>query len=63
MPERWFSGNSASRLCAGIAEAAVVTIPLTDFGDCLAFATARVATRPLLCIGDDFVKTDLETLP
>lgn len=30
-----------------------------NFGDCLAYATARVAGRPLLCVGDDFSKTDL----
>jgi ribonuclease VapC len=30
-----------------------------NFGDCLAYATARVAGRPLLCKGDDFPKTDL----
>jgi len=30
-----------------------------NFGDCLAYATARVADEPLLCKGDDFAKTDL----
>src|SRR6185369_1990051 len=25
-----------------------------NFGDCLAYATARVARQPLLCCGDDF---------
>jgi ribonuclease VapC len=30
-----------------------------NFGDCCAYATASVAGEPLLCIGDDFVKTDL----
>jgi ribonuclease VapC len=30
-----------------------------NFGDCLAYATARVADRPLLCKGDDFAKTDI----
>ncbi len=30
-----------------------------NFGDCLAYATARVAAQPLLCKGDDFAKTDL----
>ncbi len=34
-----------------------------NFGDCLAFATARVAGWPLLCTGDDFARTDLETVP
>ena len=31
-----------------------------NFGDCLSYATARVADRPLLCTGEDFAKTDLE---
>jgi ribonuclease VapC len=31
-----------------------------NFGDCLSYATARLAGRPLLCKGDDFPKTDLE---
>lgn len=31
-----------------------------NFGDCLAYATARVAGRPLLCTGDDFARTDLQ---
>lgn len=30
-----------------------------NFGDCLAYATARLADRPLLCKGDDFRRTDL----
>jgi ribonuclease VapC len=30
-----------------------------NFGDCLAYATAQVAARPLLCKGDDLAKTDL----
>jgi ribonuclease VapC len=30
-----------------------------NFGDCLAYATARLAGRPLLCAGEDFAKTDL----
>lgn len=30
-----------------------------NFGDCLAYATARLAGRPLLCKGQDFSKTDL----
>ncbi len=36
-----------------------------NFGDCLAYSTARLAGRPLLCVGDDFARTDLElvTLP
>jgi ribonuclease VapC len=31
-----------------------------NFGDCLAYATAKVANRPLLCIGDEFPRTDIE---
>lgn len=29
-------------------------------GDCLAYATARLSREPLLCVGEDFPKTDLE---
>jgi ribonuclease VapC len=32
-----------------------------NFGDCFAYALARVLTQPLLCKGDDFSKTDLAT--
>jgi len=31
-----------------------------NFGDCLSYATAKLAGRPLLCTGEDFAKTDLE---
>lgn len=31
-----------------------------NFGDCMAYATARVAGQPLLCIGNDFPQTDIE---
>jgi ribonuclease VapC len=30
-----------------------------NFGDCMTYAVAKLAGRPLLCIGDDFSKTDL----
>ena len=30
-----------------------------NFGDCMAYAVARVAQEPHLCTGDDFPKTDL----
>jgi ribonuclease VapC len=30
-----------------------------NFGDCLAYATAKLAGRPLLCTGDDFPRTDI----
>jgi ribonuclease VapC len=33
-----------------------------NFGDCMTYATAAVAGEPLLCIGDDFAQTDLETV-
>jgi ribonuclease VapC len=34
-----------------------------SFGDCLTYATAKLAARPLLCVGDDFTRTDLELVP
>lgn len=30
-----------------------------NFGDCLTYATTRLAVQPLLCIGGDFARTDL----
>lgn len=30
-----------------------------NLGDCMAYAVAKVAREPLLCLGDDFAKTDL----
>jgi ribonuclease VapC len=30
-----------------------------NFGDCLAYAAAKVAGRPLLCVGEEFGRTDL----
>jgi ribonuclease VapC len=30
-----------------------------NFGDCLTYAIARLADRPLLFVGDDFARTDL----
>lgn len=30
-----------------------------NFGDCLAYAVARLSGQPLLFVGDDFSKTDL----
>lgn len=29
-----------------------------NFGDCLTYAMARVEREPLLCVGDDFPRTD-----
>jgi ribonuclease VapC len=31
-----------------------------NYGDCMAYATARVAGRPLLFVGNDFARTDIE---
>ena len=31
-----------------------------NFGDCMTYATARLAGEPLLSLGDDFARTDLE---
>lgn len=31
-----------------------------NLGDCYSYATARVAGQPLLCIGQDFPRTDLD---
>lgn len=31
-----------------------------NFGDCMSYATAKIAGRPLLCVGADFPKTDLQ---
>ncbi len=31
-----------------------------NFGDCLSYATARLAGHPLLFVGDDFPRTDIE---
>lgn len=33
-----------------------------NFGDCIAYAVARVAGRPLAFLGDDFGQTDLEVV-
>lgn len=30
-----------------------------NFGDCLSYATARLVRQPLLCVGQDFARTDL----
>ena len=30
-----------------------------NFGDCLTYAVARLAGQPLLCVGDDFPRTDI----
>jgi ribonuclease VapC len=30
-----------------------------NFGDCLTYAVAKLSGQPLLCLGDDFTRTDL----
>ncbi|MBS1893294.1 MAG: type II toxin-antitoxin system VapC family toxin [Actinobacteria bacterium] len=32
-----------------------------NYGDCMSYATARMADEPLLYIGDDFAQTDIES--
>jgi ribonuclease VapC len=34
-----------------------------NLGDCFSYAVASLAEQPLLCVGDDFRKTDLVVLP
>lgn len=31
-----------------------------NFGDCLAYAVSKLSDQPLLCVGQDFQRTDLE---
>jgi ribonuclease VapC len=31
-----------------------------NYGDCMSYATSRIAEEPLLYIGDDFAQTDIE---
>jgi ribonuclease VapC len=31
-----------------------------NFGDCMTYATASIAQQPLLCLGNDFRKTDID---
>ena len=31
-----------------------------NFGDCMSYATATIAGEPLLCVGDDFSRTDID---
>ena len=33
-----------------------------NFGDCLSYATAKLAAQPLLFVGNDFVETDVEAI-
>lgn len=34
-----------------------------NFGDCFAYALAKSKREPLLCKGDDFIHTDVRTIP
>jgi len=34
-----------------------------NFGDCMTYAVAKLADQPLLCLGRDFVHTDLRLQP
>jgi ribonuclease VapC len=34
-----------------------------NFADCLTYAVAKLSGMPLLCVGDDFAKTDLALVP
>lgn len=34
-----------------------------NFGDCCSYAVAKLRGEPLLCVGDDFTRTDLELVP
>jgi len=34
-----------------------------NYGDCLTYASAKLAGQPLLFVGDDFGRTDLEIVP
>jgi ribonuclease VapC len=31
-----------------------------NYGDCMTYATARIAEKPLLFVGNDFARTDIE---
>jgi ribonuclease VapC len=31
-----------------------------NFGDCISYALSKVSGQPLLCVGDDFSRTDLK---
>jgi len=33
-----------------------------NYGDCMAYATAKLAGEPLLYVGDDFAKTDIASV-
>ena len=47
--------NAFVRYGKGLGDPAVL-----NFGDCLCYATAALAGQPLLYVGDDFSKTDIQ---
>ena len=44
--QRYGKGNHSARL---------------NLGDCMSYATAKLAGEPLLYVGDDFAQTDIES--
>jgi ribonuclease VapC len=34
-----------------------------NFGDCFSYALARITGEPLLCAGEDFLRTDIAVVP
>ena len=38
---------------------AALNLAALNLGDCLSYAVAKYAERPLLCVGEDFSQTDL----
>ncbi|MEP6893818.1 MAG: type II toxin-antitoxin system VapC family toxin, partial [Gaiellaceae bacterium] len=50
------AGRAFHRFGKGRHEAAL------NYGDCMTYATARVATQPLLCLGGHFALTDLDVV-
>jgi ribonuclease VapC len=52
--EAAFAREAHRRFGRGVGEPAVL-----NYGDCLAYAVARSLGWPLLCVGSDFVRTDL----
>jgi ribonuclease VapC len=53
------SGNDALLAAARFGKAVGHPADL-NFGDCFAYAMARASNVPILCIGNDFSRTDLE---
>jgi uncharacterized protein with PIN domain len=40
-----------------------VCVTKLDLGDCYTYALARMRGGPVLCVGDDFARTDVSTVP